>query len=62
MSRSNKARHGTTCKHWKDTVYASKCQVKAYAKKKRRRSRSERRRQKNEDRVSSETTSMENSG
>lgn len=43
MSRSNKARYGTKCKHWKDTVYASRPQVRAYAKKKRRRARAERR-------------------
>ena len=46
MSRSNKARYGTKCKHWKDTVYASRPQVRAYSKKKRRRSRAERRQQK----------------
>lgn len=43
MSRSNKARYGTKCKHWKDTVYASRPQVRAYTKKKRRAARSERR-------------------
>lgn len=43
MSRSNKARYGTKCRWWKDTVYASRCQVRAYSKKKRRRARQERR-------------------
>lgn len=43
MSKSRKARHGTKTKLWKDTVYDSRCQVKAFAKKKRRRARKERR-------------------
>ena len=44
MSKSHKARHGTKTKLWKDTVYASRCQVKAFTKKKRRRARKARRR------------------
>jgi len=36
MSHSNKARHGTTCKTWKDTVYASRSQAQARSKRKKR--------------------------
>jgi hypothetical protein len=36
MSKSNKARHGTHCKTWKDTVYASRCQAQARSKRKHR--------------------------
>jgi len=42
MSDSNKARFGTNCKKWKDTVLASKSQKKAYTRFKRKRSRKER--------------------
>ena len=43
MSRSNKARYGTKCKHRKDTVLASRSQVRYTAKVKKRRSRLTRR-------------------
>ena len=43
MSKSNKARHGMRCKHWKDTVLASRSQKRAWAKKKRRDACAERR-------------------
>ena len=43
MSRSAKPRYGTNCKLRKDTVLASKCQRKAWTKKKRREARAERR-------------------
>lgn len=43
MSRSKKARYGTGCKFWKDTMLVSRPQAKAYSKKKRRRARKERR-------------------
>jgi hypothetical protein len=36
MSKSIKSRHGTSCKHWKDTVYAARCQAQARAKRKQR--------------------------
>lgn len=42
MSRSNKARHGTKCTSWKDTVGASRSQVQARATTKQQRSQSER--------------------
>jgi len=32
MSDSHKARHGTNCKHWKDTVLASRSQKRAWTK------------------------------
>jgi hypothetical protein len=46
MSRSDKARHGTTCKLWKDTVLASRSQKRAWAKRKQIRSQQERARAK----------------
>jgi len=36
MSDSHKARYGTSCKHWKDTVLASRCQKRAWSRAKRR--------------------------
>jgi|HubBroStandDraft_1064217.scaffolds.fasta_scaffold234769_2 hypothetical protein len=42
MSDSRKARHGTRCKHWKDTVHASRAQSRARSKRKRVRSQRER--------------------
>lgn len=35
MSRSNKARHGTRCQRWKDTVLASRAQAAAWSTRKR---------------------------
>lgn len=32
MSRSEKSRHGTGCKFWKDTVLASRSQKRAWTK------------------------------
>jgi len=46
MSRSDKARYGTKCKVWKDTVYASNSQAKARANRKQVRSQQERARDK----------------
>ena len=43
MSRSAKARHGTKCKFWKDTVHAGKSAAKARTSWKRLGARSERR-------------------
>lgn len=34
MSKSNKPRYGTGCKHWKDSVLASRSQKRAWAKRK----------------------------
>jgi hypothetical protein len=34
MSRSNKARNGTRCKRWKDTVLGSRSQKRAWSKRK----------------------------
>ena len=34
MSDSNKSRHGTKCKQWKDSVYESRSQRRTWAKKK----------------------------
>lgn len=34
MSKSHKSRNGTNCKRWKDTVQASRSQVRTWAKKK----------------------------
>ena len=36
MSKSNKARFGQSCKTWKDTVFAARCQAQARAKRKQR--------------------------
>ena len=48
MSRSNKSRHGTRCKSWKDTVLASRSQASAWSKRKQVRSQQERARAKRE--------------
>lgn len=48
MSRSNKARNGTQCKRWKDTVLGSRSQKRAWTKRKRIRAQQERARQKAE--------------
>lgn len=42
MSKSNKSRNGTQCKHWKDTVLESRSQKQAWTKTKQRRSQQER--------------------
>lgn len=34
MARSNKARYGMRCKFWKDTVFASRSQKKAWSSRK----------------------------
>jgi hypothetical protein len=34
MSKSNKARYGMRCKHWKDSVFASRSQAHAHSKRK----------------------------
>jgi len=34
MARSNKARYGTSCKRWKDTMLASRNQKKAWSSRK----------------------------
>jgi hypothetical protein len=34
MSKSNKARYGTNCTTWKDTVLASRSQKRAWSKRK----------------------------
>lgn len=46
MSKSNKARHGQNCKHWKDTVLASRSQKRAWSKTKQRKRQQERTRTK----------------
>jgi hypothetical protein len=46
MSDSHKARHGTNCKTWKDTVYASRSQAQARSKRKKLRGQQERARSK----------------
>jgi hypothetical protein len=46
MSDSNKARHSTRTKTWKDTVYASRCQAQARAKRKQRQTQQRRTRDK----------------
>lgn len=46
MSKSNKARHGQNCKHWKDTVLASRSQKRAWTKTKQRKRQQERTRAK----------------
>jgi uncharacterized protein (DUF924 family) len=46
MSDSNKSRHGTLCKRWKDTVLASRSQARAWSKRKQIRSQQERARSK----------------
>jgi hypothetical protein len=46
MSKSNKARFGTKCKVWKDTVFASRSQKRALTKRKRRQAQQERSRAK----------------
>lgn len=48
MSRSNKPRHGRSCKRWKDTMLASRSQKRAWAKRKQIRSQQERTRAKTE--------------
>jgi hypothetical protein len=48
MSRSNKARHGTQCKIWKDTVLASRSQKCAWTKTKQIKNQQERTRAKAE--------------
>lgn len=50
MSKSNKARNGTSCKRWKDTVLASRSQKRAWAKRKQIRAQQERARTKDLDR------------
>jgi hypothetical protein len=46
VSDSRKARHGTHCKVWKDTVLASRSQKRAWRKRKRVRAQQERARTK----------------
>ena len=48
MSRTEKSRHGTHCKRWKDTHRASRSQKRAWAKTKQLRSQAERSRGKAE--------------
>ena len=48
MSRSDKARHGTGCKLWKDTVLASRSQKRAWKKTKQLKGQQERTRAKAE--------------
>jgi hypothetical protein len=50
MSDSRKARHGTQCKTWKDTVYASRSQAQARSKRKKVRSQRDRARGKAQSR------------
>lgn len=42
MSRSDKARHGTACKFWKDSVLASRSQKRAWSKRKQLRAQQDR--------------------
>lgn len=49
MSRSHKARYGTTCETWKDTVLASRSQKRAWARRKRLRTQRDRARRKVHD-------------
>jgi len=51
MSRSNKARYGTSCKLWKDTVFGSRSQKQAWAKRKQIRAQQERARAKVRERA-----------
>lgn len=50
MSKSHKARFGTTCTTWKDTVLASRSQKRAWSKRKRIRAQQERARDKAQSR------------